>query len=215
MEREIALDPACVDDKELIVPEKNMLAMAAIAEAGAGLAFVSGGGLHEAAALDDEVRTLAVTLLRGFQRPVATDGQPGGQIVGEHEFSFAIAPFAGPGELPALLSLRDQLASGVRVRQTDDGFGAAQRSESLLRLRPAAVRLSALKPAADGRGWILRLYNPAAQDETAEVEFAFPLSDVIATNLNEDDGESLGVSGTAFEVAVPAKKIVTLRLIAA
>jgi alpha-mannosidase len=214
IERRIALDPLCVNDKELAVPEKNMLAIAAVAEKRCGLAFVSAGGLHEAATLDDEVRTLAITLLRGFHRPVATDGQPGGQILGQHTFTYAIAPFGGPDDLSHLLSLRDRLATDVRLRQTDSGFGVTQRVASLLRIEPEEVRLSALKPAADGRGLILRLYNPLARDTTANVAMGVALKGIVATHASEeDDGHMLPLQGNTFAVAVPAKKIISLRLL--
>jgi alpha-mannosidase len=211
-ERRITLDPANVNDKELPVPEKNMLAIAALAEDKAGLAFVSAGGLHEAAALDDAQRTLAITLLRGFQRPVATDGQPGGQILGQHTFSYAIAPFSGLAGLASLLALRDRLATGVRAIQTDDGFGIERRAASLLSIEPPAVRLSACKPAADGRGLILRLYNPLPGDLTASVTTGLPIAGVCRADGNEEDGQALPFQRSAFEVYVPAKKIVSVRL---
>ena len=43
VERRIALDPANVNDKELPVPEKNMLAVAALCDEQAALAFVAAG----------------------------------------------------------------------------------------------------------------------------------------------------------------------------
>jgi alpha-mannosidase len=213
VERRIALDPGCVDDKELTVPEKNMLAVAALCEADAGLAFVSGGGLHEAAALDDEQRTLAITLLRGFHRPVATDGQPGGQILGEHTFSYALAPLTGVGDLPRALALRDQLATGVRVRQTDAGFGATTRQQSLLTVQPESVRLSALKPAADGRGAILRLYNPLAAPQTATVTLGMAATGAVMCSASEDDGKPLPMRQGRLTIALPAKKIVSVRVV--
>jgi alpha-mannosidase/mannosylglycerate hydrolase len=213
VERRIALDPASVDNKELSVPEKNMLAVAALAEANAGLGFVAGGGLHEAAAHDDGPRTLAVTLLRAFHRPVATDGQIGGQILGEHVFNYAIAPIAGSSDLTRLLALRDQLATGVRVRQTDAGYGVLERTASLLAVAPDDVRLSACKPAADGRGAIVRLYNPLAAGKMATVTAGFAIKSALLTNASEEGGEPLAVEGNAVKVAVPAKKIVTVRLL--
>ncbi len=212
VERRIALDPASVNDKELSVPEKNMLAVAALSDEQAGLAFVSAGGLHEAAAHDDQARTLAITLLRGFQRPIATDGQPGGQILGQHTFTYAIAPLTAAADLGRILALRDQLATGVRASQSDDGFGVAQRAASLLHVAAEGVRLSALKPAADGRGVILRLYNPLKAATTAVVTPGFPFKSVTAVNGNEEDGQPTPIKGQRFEVAVPGKRIVSVRL---
>lgn len=213
VERRIALDAASVNDKELIVPEKNMLAVAALCEPAAGLAFVSGGGLHEAAAHDDEPRTLAITLLRGFQRPVATDGQPGGQIPGEHTFTYALAPISGAAELPAVLALRDQLATGIRLHQTEPGFGAAVRAASLLSLAPAEARLSALKPAADGRGAILRVYNPLGRPLPVQATPGFAVAAAWLSNAAEEDGAPLSVTHGTIAFTVAAKSIVTVRLL--
>ena len=213
VERSIALDASCVNDNELAVPEKNMLAVAALVEGQAGLGFVAGGGLHEVAVHDDAARTLAVTLLRGFRRPIATDGQPGGQILGQHTFTYALAPLSGVADLPSLLSLRDQLATGVRTVQTDDGFGLALRSASLLSVSPAVVRLSACKPAGDGRGAIVRLYNPLTTDVKARLATSVTIKGANLVNGNEDDGPSLPHGAHGLEVAVPAKKIVSMRIV--
>ena len=168
--------------------------------------------MHEAAAHDDQARTLAITLLRGFHRPFGTDGEPGGQILGEHAFTYAIAPLSGAAELGRTLALRDQLATSVRTCQSDDGFGLMQRAASLLHIGGEGVRLSALKPAADGRGVILRLYNPLKTATTAVVTPGFPFKSVMAVNGNEEDGQPTPIKGQRFEVAMPAKRIVSVRL---
>lgn len=213
VERAIALDPACVNDKELIVPEKNMLAVAALCEETAGLAFVSGGGLHEAAAHDDEQRTLAITLLRGFRRPAFRDDQPGGQIIGQHTFSYALAPVDGAADLPRVLALRDQLATGLRVHQTEPGFGLTVRNGSLLALEPAEACLSALKPAADGKGAILRVYNPLPTALTVYATPGFAVTEALLSNGAEEYGTPLRITGNRIKLSVAAKSIASARLL--
>ena len=50
---------------------------------------------------------------------------------------------------------------------------------SLVRISDSRIRISALKMAEDGNGWILRLYNP--QNETVSTEITAPLIGVTAT----------------------------------
>lgn len=71
----------------------------------------------------------------------------------------------------------------------------------------------AFKPAADGRGAILRLYNPLATGVTAAVTAGFAVERALMTSAGEEDGLALSVRQRRFEVAVPAKKIVSVRLL--
>jgi alpha-mannosidase len=73
---------------------------------------------------------------------------------GELRFRFLLA-FAA-ADLPRLAA---ELERPPAVRLVPDHGGRLPRAGSLAALRPAALELLALKPAADGRGWILRVQN--------------------------------------------------------
>lgn len=70
---------------------------------------------------------------------------------GEHTFRFLISP--GGDELQRLA---DELERAPTAVLAAPHKGDLARSGSLMTLEPATVRLLALKPAEDGRGWVLR-----------------------------------------------------------
>ena len=80
-------------------------------------------------------------------------------------------------------------------------------------LAPAALVLSAIKPADDGDGLIVRFYNSSEQPQTARVTFGFPVATMQPVNLLEEpEGAALGVSEDGrVTLDVPPKRIVTWR----
>jgi alpha-mannosidase len=75
---------------------------------------------------------------------------------GELRFRFLLAP--DPKSLPRLAA---ELVEPPLALTVTPSAGEWARSASLLALEPEAVRLLALKPAEDARGWILRLHSQA------------------------------------------------------
>ncbi len=75
-------------------------------------------------------------------------------------------------------------------------------------IQPASIVATALKPAEDGKGWILRLHNTAERAEQVSLLWSdndAPTSS--ASNLFEDRKEAL-----QFPVTMPANGILTIRL---
>ena len=69
----------------------------------------------------------------------------------------------------------------------------------LLALAPGAIVLSALKPAEDGDGLVVRVLNPTDEIVEAVIDLGFPVDTVRPVRLDEspaDDGE-LGARATA------------------
>ena len=82
----------------------------------------------------------------------------------------------------------------------------------LLRLEGRAV-LSALKPAEDGSGYILRLFNPEGQAEPARITFAISPSTASIVSLDEERVlDELGFVGNSLDLKLPSRSIVTLNL---
>lgn len=75
----------------------------------------------------------------------------------------------------------------------------------LVTVVPDALVLSALKPAEDGDGVVLRVRNPTDETRRAEIEFGFPVGAVTSVRLDEspDDGGAVErtTAGVAFAVA--------------
>jgi alpha-mannosidase len=178
IERRIAIDPETTTWQEMEIAEKPFEGLQAVGAGRRGLAFLSAGGLHEGGVADDRRRTMLVTLLRSFRRTVYTAGEPDGLELGEHVYRYALMPFAG--RLPRAVALTElaRLTGGVLARQTgrvSSGFppmtGQGGATRSFLRLTTGHLVLAAFKPAEDGSGAILRLWNPTERPETETLVF--------------------------------------------
>jgi alpha-mannosidase len=73
--------------------------------------------------------------------------------------------------------------------------------------------VSCLKRAEDRDTIILRLYNPCPGEKHGEVQFAFPLKVVWETDLNENRGIRLTLSGPrSFAFICASNRIVTFEI---
>jgi 2-O-(6-phospho-alpha-D-mannosyl)-D-glycerate hydrolase len=75
---------------------------------------------------------------------------------------------------------------------------------SLLSLEPSDLILSALKPAEEGGGLIVRVLNPTDGAQTATVRFAFPVSSARAVRLDEEAAvHTVTLAGDRLQFEVP------------
>jgi alpha-mannosidase len=184
--------------------------------AAGGLA-VSAPGFSEGEVGDDG--TLAVTLLRAVgwlsRYGLATRPDPAGPGL----------PTPGaqcPGPFAATVSLfADDAATPAHARAIELGLRAViggdaplvEPGRSLLQLVPPTLVLSALKPAADGSGAIVRVLNPTGIETEAELAFGVPIASASAVGLDEEplDGEVSADDGTV-RVVVPPHGLRSIRV---
>ena len=84
--------------------------------------------------------------------------------------------------------------------------------QELVQLEPASVVLSALKPAEDGEGMILRLLNPSDAEVDVTVHLGLPY-EAVSVRLDETpDGRSFEQRGPQLSIAVGPHELRTLRL---
>jgi len=125
-----------------------------------------------------------------------------------------------PGRLEARLALfagLDPLAArGVEHELLAVGAGDAPLhppETSLLEVSPREIVLSALKPAEDGDGCVLRLSNPTDQARTALVRVAFPVRQATSVRLDETpDEQPLTHDGTSLEIPLGPHALRSVRL---
>ncbi|MDZ7269495.1 MAG: glycosyl hydrolase-related protein [candidate division KSB1 bacterium] len=200
-----------------------------------GVTMVAGGrgltiataGLPEYELKVEEPGTLAITLLRCVARLSGGDllMRPGGeagwitdtpeaQCPGTHSFRYAIIPHTA-AQFEDYGSVNEQLENFhlpfLAVRRGGDP--AVHLAPFGIELVPSALVLSACKPAEDGRGVIVRMYNPTAAGVQGRLTVTAGLQAAWLTQLNERDLQELPITaGTRVDFEVAARQILSLRL---
>ncbi|MFW6133866.1 MAG: glycoside hydrolase family 38 C-terminal domain-containing protein, partial [Planctomycetota bacterium] len=176
-----------------------------------GLAVLCPEGLHEHCVYDDDARTLGLTLFRSVGATPQTDGEPGPQVLGDLSFRYGLHPFGGALPRAALLRRVAEMQAGVATHLS----AAAPGARSFLQVTGSDdVLATALKPAADGRSVVLRLWNPSDEDAEVRVQTANRQAAASLCDLKEDDLQALSPSSEGVRVAVAARSLACVRLVA-
>ncbi|HOJ67257.1 MAG TPA: glycoside hydrolase family 38 C-terminal domain-containing protein [Candidatus Hydrogenedentes bacterium] len=147
-----------------------------------GLVVISGGGLHEYAFLNGSGSPLALTLFRAFRKTVGKPEEKDGQLQGPLEFSYALYPFGGRFNPVEAFRLAAELRVPPRahaVREDAPDF------RSLLRLECGVAVVTAIKPAEDGRGAVIRFWNPTPDTITDGFKLDRPFKEVWLCRMDE------------------------------
>lgn len=210
--------PETGDWKEPQLGDRNFDGIAARRNAlGEGLAFLSAFGLHEAAAWDDEHRTLAVTLFRSFAKTVGHNDydQLDGQLSGPLSFRYRLMPLTGETPNADMIRCRDELQAGIRqytVRVGDDYL--LNRSAPFMELEGEDLLCSILKVPEDLKPdtVVVRVYNAAPHETKGALRFARPIREACSADLLEQPLETLPADGDRLPLRLGACKILTLRV---
>ncbi len=207
VERPINIPEEAAGWHERTNPEKPMSTFCGVQSGERGLALLAPFGPHEYAVLDDEPRTLALTLFRSTRKTVGTSGEPGGQLLEDMVFDYLVYPFAGKAD-PVKLSRYVAMAqAGVRMHVTRD----LPDDHSFLRQVSGEAVVTAIKPSAEREGGIIRLWNPSDHEVRDGIHLNRPIDRVSRCNLNEENLETLTIEadGTIM-ITVPARGIATI-----
>ncbi len=172
-----------------------------LSESGYGAALLNDGKYGHS--VKDNV--LGISLLRSplYPDPFADEG--------EHHFTYSLYPHPGGwaegGVADAALDLNSPLiATTGSLPETDATSG-------FLTLDGVKLALGSLKMAEDGRGVILRLYEPHGARGRCALRFANRVESAERVNLLEEpEGDSVEVEGDAVRLDVKPFEAVTLRL---
>lgn len=182
--------------------------------------MVAAPGLPEAEVTPEG--TIAVTLLRAIgwlarldptTRPIpAGPGLPAPEaqcpegIVAD--LSLRIGDIAGEGD--AGVASRDEVAFRAVPAGPDP---ILLPGTSLVSVEPPTLVLSALKPADDGAGLVLRLLNPGEEPVDATVTLGLPVAAVVSTRLDESpDGGQVTRDGDRLRLTVGPHALRSLRI---
>jgi alpha-mannosidase len=134
-------------------------------------------------------------------------------------------PMETPGaQLPGRVDARFALLAGVDpvlARDAELGLWGVLGGPSpsfpsgagLLSLEPRTLALSALKPADDGDGIVVRVMNSGSQTTRARLGLGFPIAGVAMVRLDETaTAEPVSMAGHDVEFDVPAHALRSVRL---
>ena len=128
---------------------------------------------------------------------------------GEHRFAYALYPHAG--------DWRDAgtVAEGTRFNRPllwTAGPPADVLRATLVSASPGQVVVDGIKPAEDGEGWVVRLYESCGGRVRARLSFATAVRSVQLSNTLEDRLGALPLVGGACEFDLRGFQLMTIRV---
>ena len=146
---------------------------------------------------------LALTLLRGSELP---DPQAD---IGRHRMRYAIYPHQGDWRAADTVG---RALCFERPMLWAKGQPRAPLRQSFLTAAPANVIVDTIKPAEDGEGWVVRLYESAGVRAAAALDFGADISSVWISNTLEDRIAALPTAGRGCRLSLRPFQIATLRV---
>ena len=204
-------------------PHYPLLRFAGMSDGKQGLAVLS-DGIREYEAVDDPQRTLALTLIRGFEIALCTVSyrwerlpeMAGSQALGEHCFRYGLYPHAGDWDQGKVSEQAEKFSLPVLTAQSTRTEKQELASEgSLIHLSSSDILFSGIKKAERGRSVILRLYNPTQRTIPVKIDLGFKLKQASLVTMEEKPTKekfNLRVSGKGVSLKFPPKKVITLKL---
>jgi alpha-mannosidase len=124
------------------------------------------------------------------------------------EFEYLLYPFAGPFDAANALRMVQEAQTGIWQHQAE----SLPKTTSFCQLQSNAALITALKPAADGNGGILRLWNPGATPVKESLHFSVDLKTAERCTIDERSSEPIRTKQDgSFVVEVPARGLTTVR----
>jgi alpha-mannosidase len=153
---------------------------------------------------DVERNVVRLSLLRGAEYPDPDADR------GEHDFTYSLFPHAGDwrlgGTVRAAASLNQPLVCTAGAAPQVGGS-----EQSFFGVDGPAI-LDTVKPAEDGRGWILRFYEPHGSRGTVSLQSGLLVSRVTSCNHIEEDGEEIASESCGFSFSIRPFQVRTFRV---
>ncbi len=152
------------------------------------------GGLKEYEVLDDDDRTFALTIFRGYANNICTAGdfdlehRPGdlAQSIGRHRYAYRIYPGQAGADYERVFEEADAFHAPMMVAETKARGGDQPMEKSLIALDNQKLALSGIKQASRNDALIIRVFNTGDSRQQARLTFAAPVKEARYVNLNEE-----------------------------
>ena len=198
-----------------------MVRFAGVASGPRNLAILS-GGLKEYEALDDDARTLALTIFRGYENNICTSGdydleyRPGdlAHSIGHHTHTYRI--YTGPTGMAyqQLFAEADAMHAPLVVAETKARTGGQlPMAHGFLALDNPGLVVTGIKRASRNNSVIVRLFNPSDSEQAAKLTLAVPVRKALYLNLNEEPvADCSERAGCTVSLSAAPKQILTIGL---
>lgn len=203
------------------VQTKPMISFVDLASEKRSFAFIS-DGLPEYDMLEDDRRTLAVTLVKSIlhgRLDPETQIPPinGSQCLGKHQFRYSLYPHKGDWQQASVWSQTQQHNLPVKTVQCMDTVDDSKPDNiSMLNFGNDGLEISAIKSSQDGKALIIRLYNPTdTQLKTSMAVSVGKFKSAYLADMMEQPlakGKLALKFGNTVMLNAEAKKIITVRL---
>ncbi|MDI4648792.1 alpha-mannosidase [Cohnella hashimotonis] len=156
---------------------------------------------------DIQGTTIRLSLLRAPKWPDITAD------LGEHEFTYSLYPHEGDWRTAHTLRRAAELNAEDIVVLADRQSGSLPAAGALLPFESEHVVLDSVKPAEDGDGIVLRLYESSGGRGRAVLNWPRPFARAVLSNALEADGEGLAVEDGRIELSFAPFEIKTVKLL--
>jgi len=185
-----------------------------ISDGKSGIAILS-KGLTEYEVIDNSKRTIALTLIRSFEKICGTPSREntGGQCLREFEFRYSIYPHTGDYQEGNVFQEARDYNIPFEITQSARYDNDKKNSRSFFAIEPSSLILSALKKSENRGTVILRFFNPTLSTIKGRVYCLWPIKKSWETNLSEERQRELELKDKhSFIITAGAKKIITLEI---
>ncbi len=204
VERSNGIDLSKQNNVELPIIERQMAGIVLTSDKDGGFAFVSQYGLHEAGVNDNG--TIFVTLLRAFANAYLKNGQPGGQMIGNWEYEYALVPFGADTSFAQLQIIQDELSAGVQ--SVHYKANTIEKFNSQMLIENSNVVYSTANKTE--RGTELRFYNPTDTEVKDTVVFDKCIKSAFVTDFEGTTLYECKYTDNKLDLALKPFEIVTV-----
>jgi len=211
-ERKASINPESARWEEVEHHEKSMQSFAFKRSGKRGLAFISGGGLHEIGAFNDKDGTLAVTLLRCVGIAGNNHFLVDGQMPGISNYRFGLLPMTAKDSFADLQRLSDSLSTGIRFREDKTCFETPEERSFFKLEGDGNTVFSTMKLPEEGSGIVIRVYNLSNTEDNTTITFDRPVTKASLVNLDEKELSPLSHDRNTLKLLLEPWKIATVHV---
>jgi alpha-mannosidase len=184
-----------------------------------GLALIN-NGLREYQVIDDDERTIALTLLRAYEINLTTvswrwESHPEmklSQSPGKHIFEYMIYPHQGDWISAQVHQIAEQLSVPLLPVQAGTNKGTLPAEYSFMEIEQPELVLSAVKLSEDKDALVIRVYNPTLKPVNGKINFYKTIESVQLVTMEEKPLKDLKIEDKSLSLLVDKKKVVTLKI---